>query len=102
LADCSELDKDLLRFEFEQHGDLDTSRLSNVAISPGNSQSRIILFNTNFFGLSALRTVVAKSVTLVEDYSGPFYYAFHRAYTNPDGFTSKFDQQPGAESTRFR
>lgn len=60
---------------------------SNVTIPPGTSQSRIVLFNTNFFGLPGLRTVVAKSVTLVEDYTGPFYYAFHRAYTNPDGFT---------------
>jgi len=59
---------------------------SNVTIPPGDSQLRVINFSTSFYGLIALRSVIAKSVTLVEDYSGPLYYNLHREYTNPDGF----------------
>jgi hypothetical protein len=59
---------------------------SNITISPGTSQSRLLVFDTTRFGLTALQKVVV-SVTLVEDYTGPLSYAFHRTYTNPDPFT---------------
>jgi hypothetical protein len=59
---------------------------SNVTLKNGNNQVPMLDFNTSRFGLSAFRSIIARSVTLVEDYSGPLYYSFHRDFTNSDGF----------------
>ena len=56
---------------------------SNVTIKPGDSQLPVLNFSMS---LMAYRSVVARSVTLVEDYSGPLYYSLHREFTNSDGF----------------